>query len=156
VDFHARMKISAARARLQNAEGAKDSLQAIREIIAGLIGSQEMAIFTVDKQKAVLWHHWSHGIEAYRYPYVDLLCEPLLLQVLEGKSLFRSCTEYQLTALHDPVSALIPISLEGVIVAILVIFRLPSHKSELGELDRLLCQLIGDYGGRALLPDRPL
>jgi len=48
-------KVYAARMRLQNALDQADALDAIREIAGNLIGTEEVAVFKVDKKRSELW-----------------------------------------------------------------------------------------------------
>jgi transcriptional regulator with GAF, ATPase, and Fis domain len=146
-----RAKLFAARMRLQNALDREDALEAIREVVANLIGAEELAIFKADKQKAALWLYWSSGIDAEKYPYLDAIREPLLEEVLAGKSLFNGDQgREKLVSLPDPVSALVPIKIDQAVAGVLVIFRLLPQKDRLESEDRKMCEAISTYGGQAL------
>src|SRR6059058_2900199 len=100
-------KVYAARMRLQNALDQADALDAIREIAGNLIGSEEVAVFKVDKKRSELWLYWSFGIDPNHHVVLDLRCEPNLVPVLGGKPVFRSKqTKENLLSTDDPVSAL--------------------------------------------------
>jgi len=146
-----RAKLSVARARLQNAIDREDALEAIREVVADLIGSEELAIFKADKQKAAMWFYWSSGIDAEKYPYLDAIREPLLEEVLAGKSLFRGDHgRDKLVSSPDPISAIVPIKIDHAVAGVLVIFRLLPQKDRLAAEDRKMCEAISAYGGQAL------
>jgi len=149
--LNGRAKLFAARMRLQNALDREDALEAIREVVANLIGAEELAVFKADKQKGALWLYWSSGVDPEQYPYLDALQEPLLDEVLAGKSFFHGDENRErLVSLHDPVSALVPIKIDRAIAAVLVIFRLLPQKGQMELVDRKICEAISTYGGRAL------
>ena len=52
-------KVYAARMRMQNALDQADALDGIREIAGNLIGTEEVAVFKVDKKRSELWLYWS-------------------------------------------------------------------------------------------------
>jgi len=146
-----RAKLYAARMRLQNALDREDALEAIREVVANLIGAEELAVFKADKQKGALWLYWSCGVDPENYPYLDAIREPLLDQVLAGKSFFHGDQNREkLVSLHDPVSALVPIKIDRATAAVLVIFRLLPQKNQMEAVDRKICEAISAHGGRAL------
>ena len=82
-------KIYAARMRLQNAVDQADALDAIREIAGNLIGTEELAIFKVDKKRSELWLYWSFGVDPNKYAVLEVSREPKLKQVLGGKCVYR-------------------------------------------------------------------
>lgn len=146
-----RAKLYAARMRLQNAADREDALEAVQEVVANLIGSEELAIFKTDRQKAAFWLYWSSGIEARKYPYLDAIREPLLDELFLGRPVFQEDHRQTLLAsLPDPVSALVPIRVDGITAAVLVIFRLLPQKERFEALDRKICEEISAHGGRAL------
>src|SRR5271167_2666780 len=85
-DIGAQAKVYAARMRLQNAIDQADALDAIREIAANLIGTEEVAVFKVDKKRSELWLYWSFGIDPNKHSVLELSREPKLKLVLSGKA----------------------------------------------------------------------
>src|SRR5215472_15298965 len=85
----AQAKVYAARMRLQESMDQADALEAIREIAANLMGSEEVAVYKLDKEKAALWLYWSFGIDPNKYAVLDIFKEPLLEDALTGKVLFK-------------------------------------------------------------------
>ena len=151
-----RAEVQVARLRLRSSLSPDDALEAVREIGANLLGSEEVAVFKVDRRNAVLWLHWSCGVDTARYSILDVFCEPRLEEVLEGKTLLLSDSgERPLLSLGDPVSALVPVFLDGAVAAVIVLFRLLSHKLELDSADREVCEVLSSEAGRLLTPGRP-
>ncbi len=146
-------KIYAARMRLQNAVDQADALDAIREIAGNLIGTEELAVFKVDKKRSELWLYWSFGVDPNKHSVLEVGREPKLKQVLGGKCVYRlRLSNENLLSTDDPVSALIPIRIDGSTVAVIVLFRLFPHKPGLDEVDHEICELLSNCAGRAIEP----
>jgi len=146
-------KIYAARMRLQNAVDQADALDAIREIAGNLIGTEELAVFKVDKKRSELWLYWSFGVDPNKHSVLELSREPKLKQVLGGKCVYRlRLSNENLLSTDDPVSALIPIRIDGNTVAVIVLFRLFPHKPTLDAVDHEICDLLSNCAGRAIEP----
>src|SRR5947209_11642663 len=146
-------KVYAARMRLQNALDQADALDAIREIAGNLIGTEELAVFKVDKERSELWLYWSFGVDPNKYSVLEVSREAKLKQVLNGKCVFRMrLSNENLLSTDDPVSALIPIRIDGTTVAVIVLFRLFPHKPTLDAVDYELCEMLSNSAGRAIEP----
>ena len=146
-------KVYAARMRLQNAADQADALDAIRDIAGNLIGTEELAVFKVDKKRSELWLYWSFGVDPNKHSVLEVSREPKLKQVLNGKSAYRMpLSNEKLLSTDDPASALIPIRIDGATVAVIVLFRLFPHKAGLDAVDREICDLLSNCAGRAIEP----
>ena len=154
-DIGDQAKIYAARMRLQNALDQADALDGIREIAGNLIGTEEVAVFKVDKQRSELWLYWSFGVDPNKHAVLEVSREPRLKQALAGKPVFRLRLSHEnLLSSDDPVNALIPILVEGTAVAVIVLFRLFPHKSGLEPVDHEICEVLSNCAGRAIEPYR--
>ena len=152
-DVGDRARIFAARMRLQSALDQADALDGIREIAGNLIGTEEIAVFKVDTKRVKLWLYWSFGVDPNKHSVLDVTSEPGLKQVLAGRPMFQARSSTQnLLSCDDPVSALVPILVDGTVVAVLVLFRLFSHKSELQSVDQEICEVLSNCAGRAIEP----
>src|SRR5579863_422872 len=146
-------KVYAARLRLQNALDQADALDAIREIAGNLIGTEEVAVFKVAKKRSELWLYWSLGIDPNKHAVLEVRREPKLKQVLKGKPVFRpKMPKGNLLSTDDPVSALVPILVDGSPVAVIVLFRLFPHKPGIEAVDREICEVLSNCAGRAIEP----
>jgi|SRR5579864_1881836 len=146
-------KVYAARMRLQNAIDQADALDAIREIAGNLIGTEELAVFKVDKKRSELWLYWSFGIDPNKHAVLEVSREPKLKHVLGGKCVFRMrLSNENLLSTDDPVTALIPIRVDGNTVAVIVLFRLFLHKPSLEAVDHEICDILSNCAGRAIEP----
>ena len=152
----ARAKIYAARMRLQHTVDQADALDAIREIAANLMGCEELALYKVDHSKGALWLYWSFGIDPNTHAVLDATQEAALAEALTGKVMFPKQDKTGiLLNTHNPVNAIVPISLSEVVVAVLVIFRLLPQKPSLDHADREVCQVLASCAGRAIGPHIP-
>jgi len=146
-------KVYAARMRLQNALDQADALDAIREIAVNLIGTEEVAVFKIDKKRSELWLYWSFGADPNKHCVLEVCREPRLTEVLGGKPVFRSRSANEnLLSTDDPVSALVPILVDGSPAAVIVLFRLFSHKTGIEPVDREICEVLSNFAGRAIEP----
>ena len=75
--------------RLQSAIDQADALDAIREIARNLIGTEEVAVFKVDKKRSELWFIGRSGVDPNKHSALEVHREPRLKQVLSGKTVFR-------------------------------------------------------------------
>ena len=146
-------KVYAARMRLQNARDQADALDAIREIAGNLIGTEEVAVFRIDKKRSELWLYWSFGVDPNKHSVLEVRREPKLKRVLNGQSVFRlrRSTE-NLLSTDDPVNALIPVLVDGSPCAVIVLFRLFPHKPGIETVDREICEVLSNCAARAVEP----
>jgi hypothetical protein len=152
-DIGDQAKVYAARMRLQNAADQADALDAIREIAGNLIGTEEIAVFKVDKNRSELWLYWSFGVDPNKHAVLEVCREPKLKQVLSGKPVFRlKLSNENLLSTDDPVNALVPIVVDGSAAAVIVLFRLFSHKPGIESVDREICEVLSNCAGRAIEP----
>jgi hypothetical protein len=146
-------KVYAARMRLQNAVDQADALDAIREIAGNLIGTEEVAVFKVDKKRSELWLYWSFGVDPNKHSVLEVRREPKLKQVLKGKPVFRlKLSTESLLSTDDPVNALIPVLVDGCPCAVIVLFRLFPHKAGIEPVDKEICRVLSNCASRAVEP----
>jgi hypothetical protein len=154
-DVGAQAKVYAARLRLQNAIDQADALDAIREIAGNLIGTEEVAVYKVDKKRSELWLYWAFGVDPNKHSVLVLSREPKLKQALKGKAVYRfRLSNENLLSTDDPVNALVPILVDGVPAAVIVLFRLFPHKPGIEPVDREICEVLSNCAGRAIEPYR--
>ncbi len=152
-DIGSQAKVYAARMRLQNAIDQADALDAIREIAGNLIGTEEIAVFKVDQKRSELWLYWSFGVDPNKHSVLEIRREPKLKQVLSGKPAYRlKLSNENLLSTDDPVSALVPILVDGNTCAVIVLFRLFPHKPGIEPVDREICDVLSNCAGRAIEP----
>lgn len=147
--------VDAARHRLLSAHTATDAREAVREIVANLLGSEEMVLFKVDEQKGALWSYWAFGVDGANHDVVDVFSDPVIEQVLAGHIFVNpNATGKKVVHKNRPVNAFVPIRLGSKVVAALVIFKLLPQKSGISSTDMELLKVISDHAGAALFPKR--
>jgi len=151
-DLTNQAKVYAARMRLQNTIDQADALDAIREIAGNLIGTEQVAVFKVDKRRSELWLYWSFGIDPNKHVLLDLCQEPQLHPVLKGKPVFRENPGQNLLSTDEQVNAIVPILVDGTVAAVVVLFRLVTHKPALEAVDRQICEVLSNCAARAVSP----
>jgi hypothetical protein len=149
-DLTDRAKVYAARIRLQKTIDQADALDAIREIAGNLIGTEQVAVFKVDTRRSELWLYWSFGIDPNKHVLLDSAQEPRLRAVLSGKAVFREHAGQNLLLTDEPVNALVPILVEGTVAAVIVLFRLVTHKPALEPVDMQICDVLSNCSARAI------
>jgi|SRR3954470_10779917 hypothetical protein len=148
-------KVYAARMRLQESMDQADGLDAIREIVGNLMGSEEVALYKIDRDKASLWLYWSFGIDPNAYAVLDIIGEPKLERALTGKTVLRGdLGNDKLLRNIDSVSAIVPVLVDGVAEAVLVIFRLLPQKLGIDAADVEICRVLSNCAARAIWPNR--
>lgn len=154
-DVGSQAKVYAARLRLQNAIDQADALDAIREIAGNLIGTEEVAVYKVDKKRSELWLYWAFGVDPNKHSVLVVSREPKLKQALKGKAVYRlRLSNENLLCTDDPVNALVPILVDGAPAAVIVLFRLFPHKPGIEPVDREICEVLSNCAGRAVEPYR--
>ena len=151
-DFDGRAKVSSAFACLTEFGDQAAGLESIREVAANILGSEQVAVFKVDADKATLWLYWCVGIDPNEYVYLDVMHERELDRVLAGEILFAGDSDKNLLSIRDSVTALIPIFVESKVAAVLVIFRLLPQKPAFDAADREICRMLSACAGRAVHP----
>ena len=148
--------LQVARRRLADTAGREDTLEAIRDIVTNLLGSEEIALFTVDQRREVLSLLWSFGIAAARNRKLLAGRSPILQRVIDGEPYWEGARASSRDG--DPVdefNALVPILLDGRTVAVLAIRSLLPQKAALDESDVDLLRLLSAEAGKTLFGRKP-
>lgn len=140
--------------RLHGTLNRKEILATIQEIIINLIGSEELGIFELDPQAAVLSLVASYGIDAACYQeipvgsgiigHVALTGEAYLAGDVNRNDHFRRVPE------EDTLTACIPLKVEGRVTGAIVVFRLLQQKCGLEAVDHELFNLLATHSAMAL------
>ncbi len=134
----------------------EDALEAIRDIVTNLLGSEEIALFSVEKGRAVLSLYWSFGIDAVRHRTLLASEHPVLRRVIEGEPyLGGAFAAQQHTDLLNAFNALVPIRWGSQTVAVLAIRSLLPQKTGLEESDIQLLRFLSGEAGKALFGRKP-
>jgi hypothetical protein len=124
---------------------------AISEIVANLIGSEEMGVFEVRSDRATLALVGHNGIDPVRYR--ELPAEEGLIGrvATSGESHISERDGLAgATELERDLTAGIPLKADGTVIGVLAIFRMLPQKPQIEELDHELFDLLATHAGMAL------
>ena len=137
--------------RLHSTLDRQEILATIQEIIINLIGSEELAIFEMDRASSALSLVASFGIEPERYQTVRLgtgiiggVALTGQMYLSDGQSGCAASTE------EAGLTACIPLKLDGKVVGTIAVFRLLQQKAGLEAIDHELFDLLAAQAGTAL------
>jgi hypothetical protein len=129
----------AAAHRLQIVRTEQEHMEALREITANLIGSEQMAVYQVERSCCTL--RWQFGLDAKPRHLLPFAQEEHIKKAAEG-ILVSAGTAGEMPCIGDlPVQALIPIRLHNGSGGVLVLFALLQQKKSLDASDRELFEL---------------
>lgn len=127
-------------------------LQAIEEIVASLLGCEEMAIFEIVGDPPVLAPVSTAGLRPGSIGTIKL-GDGVLGRVTEtGQMWIGDAAEHELAG--RPVTACVPLKVDGEVTGALVLFRLLDHKGTLDSQDLELLDVISVHAGTALYATR--
>lgn len=144
-------RLTAARQRLAESSGQQDAIEALREIAGNFLGSEEIALFQIDRQLADARILWSFGIEPERCNLLDSLGEAGLRRVARGECHVELVSEGNADS-ASKAQAFVPIRVENHTVAVLAILRLLPQKAGFDKPDMALLQLLSNEAGKAVFP----
>ena len=136
--------------RLHGTAERKEVVLAIQEIVANLIGSEELAIFEREPGSAALSLVASFGVD--ETPLRDIAVGSGIIgrAAATGEIYVRGEADAGIESPAEEVTACIPLSLDGQVTAVIAIFRLLSHKPALEAADRELFDLLASQAAVAL------
>jgi regulator of replication initiation timing len=124
---------------------------AIQEIVANLIGSEELAILEKEPDRTDLALVASFGVEEEPLRRIAVGAGPIGRAAATGEVYVRGEGEAGLAfSGESPVTACIPLRLDGQVTGVIAIFRLLSHKPALAAADHELFDLLASQAAVAL------
>lgn len=142
------LRLAAARKRLAECSGQTDAIEALREIVSNLLGSEEMALFHADCRNRNYRTLWSFGIDPEQCNLPRALSEKGLQRMDRGEC------HVEASAGDNPgtnrVRAFVPIRVANDTVAVLAILQLLPQKASFDRADMDLLTLLSSEAGKAL------
>jgi hypothetical protein len=135
--------------RLHGTLDRSEVLATIREIVANLIGSEEMALFQLRSEPGALELVDSTGIDPERYRRVAL-SDGRIGQTARSGEIYVAEPGVGSSEPTDGLTACIPLTLDGRVTGAIAIFRLLPQKAGFEELDRELFELLATHAATAL------
>lgn len=127
-------------------------LQALEEIVASLLGCEEMAVFEIVGDPPVLAPVSTAGLRPGSIGTIQI-GDGVLGRVTEtGQTWIGDSSEHELAG--RPVTACVPLKVDGEVTGALVLFRLLDHKGTLEGQDLELLDVISVHAGTALYATR--
>ena len=145
------MRLNAANARLIQSLEDSDAFEAIAEIIANLVGSEEIAVFDFHPAEQNFSLAWSSGVEAAALQ--PFLCGAGMFGrvVQQGLSQFQERQpETVLLPQEKNLTACVILKSSGEIVGVIAIFGLLPQKNNLEWADFELLKFLETYGAVAI------
>ena len=145
------MRLNAANARLIESLEQGDAFEAIGEIIANLIGCEEVAMFDYHPERQNFSLAWSKGVEASALQ--PFLCGAGMFgrAVEQGKSQFQDRQpETALLPYEKNLTACVILKSSGETVGVIAIFGLQEQKNNLEWVDFELLKFLETYGAVAI------
>jgi len=126
-------------------------LTAIKEIIINLIGSEELAIWEVDRDFGAMVLIDSFGIDKGRWAALPLDTPGVIGIVAKtGEAYTGHNTKVHVAGREERLTACIPLKLDGEVIAVIALFSLLAQKERLESIDYELFDLLGSHGATAL------
>jgi hypothetical protein len=137
--------------RLHGTLDRKEVLAAIQEIIANLIGSEDAAIFEVDRERKALGFVAGFGVAPERCPEVALGSGIIGRAAETGEIYVAGPGAAADAAAHESdLTACIPLCLDGTVTGAIAIFKLLPQKPGVEDIDRELFELLATHAATAL------
>jgi GAF domain-containing protein len=143
------LRLSAARKRLAESRGQEDAIDGVREIVANLLGSEELGLFRVDQRSTTLPAFWSFGIDLEGYDLLRALGDAGLERVMRGECHVELAAGEHAGEMGR-ARAFVPIRVANQTIAILAILRLLPQKLDFDGADMELFKLLSDEAANAL------
>jgi len=127
-------------------------LDAIKEIVINLIGSEQLAIWQVDEANETLQLADSFGIDAEAWQTVPLDLESGIigLVTVTGERFVNGQSPIEATGRETGLTACIPLKLDDQVIGAIAIWSLLAQKEGLEPVDFELFDLLASHGATAL------
>ncbi len=134
--------------RLKAASSRDEVLKAIREIVVDLIGSEELAVWTVDEAASALSLLHSDGIASWRYRTIPVGTGVIGRVAATGEPYLADDSGGEPDA--PDLTACFPLRFGEAVIGAIAIFRLLPQKPRLEKMDRQLLDSLGGHVAAAL------
>jgi hypothetical protein len=142
--------------RLHGTLDRNDVLEAIQEIVANLVGSEQLAIYSTSVDGSALERVASTGLIPIPPAVIPLGHGLIGTAAKEGETrLFPPGDGLSRLRHENDLRACVILKLDGVVTGVLAIFRLLPQKSAFGSLDRELFDLLATHAATALFCTSP-
>lgn len=145
------LRLAAARKRLAESLDEEDAIEGLREIVANLLGCEEIGLFKVDPDGNAFSVCWSFGADLENYDLLKALGNTGRQQVMRGHCHLAVEDRHRASGMARG-QAFVPIRLANQTVGILAILRLLPQKAAFDAHDMELFKLLSDEAAAPLFP----
>jgi GAF domain-containing protein len=143
------VRLETARRRLAESRDEADAIEGLREIVANLLGSEEIGLFRVDHASGTFQVCWSFGIDLENYDLMRALGETGVQHVMRGEcQIDIPSRDHARTTAR--AQAFVPIRVGNRTVAILAVLRLLPQKHAFDRSDMELLTLLSHEAAKPL------
>jgi GAF domain-containing protein len=141
--------------RLHETLNPRDVLLVIQEIIANLVGSEQLAVFELAPGGDALELLWAFGLDEAAYSSLPAHSGVIGRSIGSGEIFIRNGSEPEGLLSHEKqLTASIPLHLNGHVVGAIAVFDLLAHKPGLTHVDEELFELLASRAATALYCSR--
>ncbi len=127
--------------QLHGSVDRREVLRAIKEIVANLVGSEEMAVYETSDDGKTLSLAASIGIDEAEWRQVRVGDGPIGMAASSGRPFF---------ATGEPITAAVPLVIGDRVHGVIVVFRLLEQKPALEPVDHELLDMLAKHASAAL------
>lgn len=139
--------------QLHQATDTDDVVTVIKEIVANLLGCEEMGVYDVWPLGPVCTYVDGIGLDADRFGSLPPTHATIRAAIAGGEVVLPA--DPQAIAIHDrPVTAVVPLRDDRTVCGLVVLFGMLRQKPVLDAADRDLLEALGQHAGRALIHAR--
>jgi GAF domain-containing protein len=147
------LRLGAARKRLAESRDEEDAIEGLREIVANLLGSEEIGLFKVARTTSTFQICWSFGIDLENYDLLRALGDAGLQRVMRGEC-HVDLVAGDRSSIMAQAQAFVPIRVANQTIAILAILRLLPQKIAFDGSDMELFKLLSNEAAKPLFGPR--
>lgn len=137
--------------RLHETLDRQEVLAIIQEVLANLVGSEEIGVFELTPDGETLNALWTFGIDEARFRSLSARAGVIGRAVGTGEIFVAGEKENAGALPHElDLTACVPLSLGGTITGAIAVFRLLPQKQGLTRVDRELFELLATHAATAL------
>jgi GAF domain-containing protein len=145
------LRLAAARKRLAESLDEEDAIEGLREIVANLLGCEEIGLFKVDPDGKSFSVCWSFGADLENYDLLKALGDSGRQQIMRGQCHVGEEDRDRTTGMAKG-QAFVPIRVANQTVGILAILRLLPQKAAFDAHDMELFKLLSEEAATPLFP----
>lgn len=135
--------------QLHQASDTDDVVTVVKEVVANLVGCEEMGVYDVWPLGPVCTYVDGIGLDADRFGTLPPT-SAIIRSVIASRRTVIPETPTAETILGRPVSAIVPLTDGDAVCGLVILFQLLRQKPALESADRDLLEALGTHAGRAL------